>query len=189
MGHVLCCTVMASLVAFVSVSVEWGILSAQQLRAARLCQGEANGWSEFASGGRCVLYGLVFIAALYERSLFRHGPGLFLGGYQQGWKSATSTGWGVTSRGGLPPAGHTQRNQANPTAGGRRQSLTSEIRLTPWAGQGNCSTIMQLCSAAGYCVFPPCPVTMVQQISVCLDVCGGLVWVRGWYEVCGRCHT
>ena len=32
---------------------------------------------------------------------------------------------------GLPPAGHTQCNQANPTAGGPRQSLTSEIRLTP----------------------------------------------------------
>jgi hypothetical protein len=32
---------------------------------------------------------------------------------------------------GLPPAGHTQRNQANPTAGGPSQSLTSEIRLTP----------------------------------------------------------
>ena len=31
----------------------------------------------------------------------------------------------------LPPAGHTQRNQANATAGGPRQSLTSEIRLTP----------------------------------------------------------
>jgi hypothetical protein len=30
--------------------------------------------------------------------------------------------------GGLPPAGHTQRNQANPTAGGPTQSLTSEIR-------------------------------------------------------------
>jgi hypothetical protein len=38
--------------------------------------------------------------------------------------------WGVTRWGGLPPAGHTQRNQANPTAGGSRQSLTSEIRLT-----------------------------------------------------------
>ena len=37
----------------------------------------------------------------------------------------------VTRGGGLPPAGHTQRNQANPTAGGPRQSLTSEIRLTP----------------------------------------------------------
>ena len=33
--------------------------------------------------------------------------------------------------GGLPPAGHTQHIQANPTAGGPRQSLTSEIRLTP----------------------------------------------------------
>mgnify|MGYP001807734652 CR=1 FL=1 len=37
----------------------------------------------------------------------------------------------VTRGGGLPPAGHTQRNQANPTAGGPRQSLTSEIHLTP----------------------------------------------------------
>jgi hypothetical protein len=35
-----------------------------------------------------------------------------------------------TKGGGLPLAGHTQRNQANPIAGGRRQSLTSEIRLT-----------------------------------------------------------
>ena len=26
--------------------------------------------------------------------------------------------------GGLPPAGHTQQNQGNPTAGGPRQSLT-----------------------------------------------------------------
>jgi hypothetical protein len=39
-------------------------------------------------------------------------------------------GGGVTRGGGLPPAGHTQRNQGNPTAGGLRQSLTSEIRLT-----------------------------------------------------------
>jgi hypothetical protein len=37
----------------------------------------------------------------------------------------------VARGGGLPPAGHTQRNQANPTAGGPRQSLTSEIRLIP----------------------------------------------------------
>jgi NAD(P)-dependent dehydrogenase (short-subunit alcohol dehydrogenase family) len=34
--------------------------------------------------------------------------------------------------GGLPPAGHTQRDQANPTAGGPRQSLTSEIRPEVW---------------------------------------------------------
>jgi hypothetical protein len=33
--------------------------------------------------------------------------------------------------GGLPPAGHTQHSQANPAAGGPRQSITSEIRLTP----------------------------------------------------------
>jgi hypothetical protein len=33
--------------------------------------------------------------------------------------------------GGLPPAGHTQRNQANPIVGGPRQSLTSEIHLIP----------------------------------------------------------
>jgi hypothetical protein len=40
--------------------------------------------------------------------------------------------WGGLPGGaGLPPAGHTQRNQVNPTAGGPRQSLTSEIRLTP----------------------------------------------------------
>jgi hypothetical protein len=37
----------------------------------------------------------------------------------------------VTRGGGLPQAGHTQRNQANPTARGPRQSLTREIRLTP----------------------------------------------------------
>jgi hypothetical protein len=37
----------------------------------------------------------------------------------------------VTREGGLPLAGHTQHSQANPTAGGPRQSLTSEIRLTP----------------------------------------------------------
>jgi hypothetical protein len=37
----------------------------------------------------------------------------------------------VTRGGGLPQAGHTQRNQANPTAGGPRQSLTRKIRLTP----------------------------------------------------------
>ena len=33
--------------------------------------------------------------------------------------------------GGPAPVGHTQRNQASPTAGGPAQSLTSEIRLTP----------------------------------------------------------
>jgi hypothetical protein len=44
--------------------------------------------------------------------------------------SATIFLW-VTRGGGLPPAGHTQRSQASLTAGGRRQSLTSEIRLTP----------------------------------------------------------
>jgi hypothetical protein len=33
--------------------------------------------------------------------------------------------------GGLSPAGHAQRNQANLTAGGPWQNLTSEIRLTP----------------------------------------------------------
>ena len=38
---------------------------------------------------------------------------------------------GGGGEGGLPPAGHTQHSQANPTAGGPRQSLTSEIRLTP----------------------------------------------------------
>lgn len=37
----------------------------------------------------------------------------------------------VTRGDGLRPAGHTQRNQANTTAEGMRQSLTSEIRLTP----------------------------------------------------------
>jgi hypothetical protein len=37
----------------------------------------------------------------------------------------------VTRGGGLPPAGHTQHSQANPTAGGPRQSLTSEIRPMP----------------------------------------------------------
>ena len=37
----------------------------------------------------------------------------------------------VPGGGGLPSAGHTQRSQASPTAGGPRQSLTSEIRLIP----------------------------------------------------------
>ena len=34
---------------------------------------------------------------------------------------------------GLPPAGHTQSNQANPNAGGPRRSLSSEICPTPLA--------------------------------------------------------
>jgi hypothetical protein len=46
------------------------------------------------------------------------GLGLFWGG-------------GVTWGCGLPLAGHTQHSQANLTAGGPRQSLTSEIRPTP----------------------------------------------------------
>ena len=37
--------------------------------------------------------------------------------------------------GGLPPVDHTQHSQANPTAGGPRQSLTSEIRPTPLSQQ------------------------------------------------------
>jgi hypothetical protein len=37
----------------------------------------------------------------------------------------------VTCGGGLPQAGHRQRNQANPPAGGPRQSLTREIHPTP----------------------------------------------------------
>ena len=40
-------------------------------------------------------------------------------------------GGGVPGGRGGPPAGHAQRNQTNPTAGGPRQILTSEIRLTP----------------------------------------------------------
>ena len=39
--------------------------------------------------------------------------------------------FGLPGGGGLPPAGHTQRNQANPTAGGPTESLTSEIHSTP----------------------------------------------------------
>jgi hypothetical protein len=50
----------------------------------------------------------------------RHLQSFFVGGNQGGG-----------GRRGLPQAGHTQRNQANPTAGGPRQSLTREIRPTP----------------------------------------------------------
>ena len=40
---------------------------------------------------------------------------------------------------GFPPAWHAQPSQANPTAGGLRQSLTSDIRLnTPVPGGAQC---------------------------------------------------
>jgi hypothetical protein len=41
--------------------------------------------------------------------------------------------------GGVPLAGHTQLNHANPTAGAPRQSLTSEIRLTTLSQELPCA--------------------------------------------------
>jgi hypothetical protein len=84
------------------------------------------------------------------------------------------------SGGGTPPAGHTQRNQANTTTGGLWQSLTSEIRPTSIPGGAQCLDQHIIGSSMGVepthrfgVLLPTLPAALQERHSGCESSCCG----------------